>query len=388
VGLLVESEIALLSKLTVLEIGDNIAAPACSSILAGLGARTIKLEPPRVGDSARTIPPFFGDVVDINSSEIFGFLNAGKQSITLDLSKTSSHEFLASLLRHVEIVVDNVTHHARYGGFYTDDWLRQARANLIICHISPFGRTGPRSAWVAHDINIAAASGFSQTMGLPDREPLSLPQATIGLNTGTYAAAAVLAAVLDQSGPAPEIDPDSRTSIDISEEEAMLAVHTASDIVARALGGNELRRQGSVQSSDKFVHENLPCADGMAHVSFVVAEQRHNLLRLLGEAAETDQSSVEHVKAAVESWLAQRSRAAILAAEIANNIGVVPVLDAHQFAAYVNPDPQPTFVPLGDPLTRKPRRGPTLGQHNSRIWQQQIGLSVDLVQQMFATGLI
>ena len=49
-----------LAGLTVVEIGQNIAAPAATQVLADMGARVIKIEKPEGGDDARIWGPPFG----------------------------------------------------------------------------------------------------------------------------------------------------------------------------------------------------------------------------------------------------------------------------------------------------------------------------------------
>ena len=67
--------------LTVVAIEQAVAAPFCSSRLADAGARVIKIERPE-GDFARG----YDDVV-AGQSSYFVWLNRGKESLVLDLTK-------------------------------------------------------------------------------------------------------------------------------------------------------------------------------------------------------------------------------------------------------------------------------------------------------------
>ena len=51
----------ILGDITVLELSHGISGAYCGKLLAGLGARVIKVEPPN-GESDRDMPPFAGDV--------------------------------------------------------------------------------------------------------------------------------------------------------------------------------------------------------------------------------------------------------------------------------------------------------------------------------------
>src|SRR5438128_3438667 len=70
-----------LEGLLVLALEQAVAAPFCSSRLADAGARVIKVERPE-GDFARG----YDDVV-AGESSYFVWLNRGKESLVLDLTK-------------------------------------------------------------------------------------------------------------------------------------------------------------------------------------------------------------------------------------------------------------------------------------------------------------
>jgi crotonobetainyl-CoA:carnitine CoA-transferase CaiB-like acyl-CoA transferase len=372
-----------LAGVTVLEIGDHVSAPTCGAILADLGAAVIKLEPPRHGDSARTLGPFADGVVDLEHSAMFAYLNAGKRSVTLDLTAPSAAGFLRGLLPGIDVDVDNVTHRPEFGGRYGDAWLREGNDNLVIARLSPFGRSGPRAGWTGHEISISAASGFSATMGTAEREPLALPDAVVGGNAGLYCAAAILVAVLGGA--------QGGESIDVSEEEALLATHTASDVLGWALARGRPRRDGSRQTGDRFIHENVACRDGMAHISMVIPEQRRNLAAVVAAHApelrpRLDPDDVDGFADVVREWLPTMTQAELLALELEHNIGVLPVLEPTRFHDLIDtgrPDP---MAILRDPLA-PPRPAPTLGQHNAEVWGALPGVTQEVLIGMFQTGL-
>ena len=73
-----------LSHLTVLDLTVNVPGPFCSMILADMGARVIKVEPPG-GDPLRHSPGMWAS------------LNRGKQSVVLDLKTEGARELLGRL---------------------------------------------------------------------------------------------------------------------------------------------------------------------------------------------------------------------------------------------------------------------------------------------------
>jgi crotonobetainyl-CoA:carnitine CoA-transferase CaiB-like acyl-CoA transferase len=374
-----------LAGLRILEIGDYASAPACGAVLAHLGADVIKLEPPRHGDSARTLGPFLDGIPDLDHGTAFRYLNARKLSVTLDLTTPSALPLLAKLLTHMDVVVDNVTHEPRFAGRYPDHAMLAANKRLVRAHLSSFGLSGPRAGWTAHDLSLSAASGLSNTLGLTHREPLALPVMSAGINCGLYAAAAVLVAVLGGAHL------EAGESIEISEEEALLASHTASDLLGWALARGRPRRDGSRQTSDSFMHENAPCRDGMAHLSMVIPEQRRNLARVIAERAPSlvpllDPDDIDAMAVVVKRWLPTMGQDELLKLELAHNIGVLPVLEPARFhelldtpwsAASVLPDPRAVTA-----------RVPSLGEDNAAVWGELVGVGTDELAALFETGVI
>ena len=69
-----------LSGITVVDVSRILAGPYCTMLMAEMGARVIKVEPPGKGDDARAYGPFRA-----GTSAYFASVNRGKQSIALDL---------------------------------------------------------------------------------------------------------------------------------------------------------------------------------------------------------------------------------------------------------------------------------------------------------------
>ncbi len=76
-----------LEDITVLDLTHVLAGPFASTGLALLGAKIKKVERPGIDDDTRGFPPFVGE-----DSAYFSALNAGKQSIALDLHDDSERE--------------------------------------------------------------------------------------------------------------------------------------------------------------------------------------------------------------------------------------------------------------------------------------------------------
>ncbi|MGE3150770.1 MAG: CoA transferase, partial [Pseudorhodoplanes sp.] len=81
-----------LSGLLVIAVEQAVAAPTCTCKLADAGARVIKVERPE-GDFARG----YDDVVQ-GESAYFVWLNRGKESVALDLTRPESKALLERMI--------------------------------------------------------------------------------------------------------------------------------------------------------------------------------------------------------------------------------------------------------------------------------------------------
>ena len=96
----------ILGDLTVLELSQGIPGAYCGKLLAGLGARVIKVEP-REGEAGRLLAPFAGDTPHLERSAPFLYLNTAKESITLDLAETEGQAAFRRLVSWVDAVVES-----------------------------------------------------------------------------------------------------------------------------------------------------------------------------------------------------------------------------------------------------------------------------------------
>ena len=90
-----------LDGVRVLDFTTTIAGPYCARMMADLGAGVIKIEAVD-GDMMRTRPPLRD-----GASSSFGQLNAGKQSIVLDLKRKEAREIVLRLAATADFLVEN-----------------------------------------------------------------------------------------------------------------------------------------------------------------------------------------------------------------------------------------------------------------------------------------
>lgn len=157
-----------LARLRVIELGEGVPGPFCGKLLAGLGAEVIKIEPPGTGEPGRRVAPFPSDTPHHEHSGLFLHLNTRKKSITLDWRSATGYRLLKRLVEDADVLVENL------GPGRSPDYADLAEANprLVMTAISYFGMDGPYSRYQGSEIVAYALGGYMMLTGEPDREPL------------------------------------------------------------------------------------------------------------------------------------------------------------------------------------------------------------------------
>ena len=96
------------SGISIIELGVNVSASACTKLMAALGADVIKVEKPGGGDPARRMGPFPDDVPHPEKSGLFLYLNMGKKGITLDISRRDGQRIFQQLVEKTDIIVEDL----------------------------------------------------------------------------------------------------------------------------------------------------------------------------------------------------------------------------------------------------------------------------------------
>src|ERR1700758_1462776 len=91
-----------LEGILVVALEQAVAAPMCSCRLADAGARVIKIERPE-GDFARGY-----DALAKGQSSYFVWLNRGKESIVMDLTKDDDKGLLEVMLARADVFIQNL----------------------------------------------------------------------------------------------------------------------------------------------------------------------------------------------------------------------------------------------------------------------------------------
>lgn len=184
-----------LSGVRIIAVEQYGAGPFATQHLADLGAEVVKIENFREGgDVGRLVGPhFFGE----GDSHFFEAFNRNKSSFTLDLKQQGAREVLHDLVASSDAVFNNLRGDlpAKLGLTYAQ--LKQANPAIVCAHLSAYGRSGSRAAWPGYDYLMQAEAGYLSVTGDPDSPPARFGLSIIDLMTGTTAAMALLAGLLE-----------------------------------------------------------------------------------------------------------------------------------------------------------------------------------------------
>ena len=204
-----------LAGLTVLDLTLALAGPFATFLLAGLGARVIKIENRESPDPCRENPPYLGrDGVSLGRARpddvSVSALNRlrGKYGVTLNLKQPGARDVFADLVRQADIVVENFSAGTldRLGVGYS--FARAINPRVIYCSVSGFGATQAPGTGKAMDNIIQALSGLMMTSGSPEDPPVRVGVPVADLVAPVFGVVGILAALRQReaSGSGQHVD--------------------------------------------------------------------------------------------------------------------------------------------------------------------------------------
>jgi crotonobetainyl-CoA:carnitine CoA-transferase CaiB-like acyl-CoA transferase len=164
-----------LHGIKVLDLTQALFGPYCTMLLKDLGAEVIKVERPPGGDMARGNGPFVRGM-----STYFLSLNRGKKSLTLNMESQAGKELLLSLIRKVDILVENFKPGTMEKLGLSYAVLKQHNPRIIYVAGSGFGQYGPYAPKPAFDIIVQAMGGILSYTGEGPGRPPVRPGASYG----------------------------------------------------------------------------------------------------------------------------------------------------------------------------------------------------------------
>jgi crotonobetainyl-CoA:carnitine CoA-transferase CaiB-like acyl-CoA transferase len=405
-----------LTGVTVIDITTALAGPYATLVLAGLGARVIKVENPAGGDTCRHNPPYVGEdgvrlarqsADDMSVSSLNRLRN--KLSVTLNLKHPRGRDVLRDLLVGADVLVENFSRGVldRLGVGYA--WARGVNPRLVYCSITGFGSAGDDDSGKAADTIIQALSGVMYTSGREGEPPVRVGFPLADLTAPLFGVVGVLAALHQ-----------ARTTglgqhVDVSMLGALTSLLTDEPFDALKPFGVPTRTGPTMPRLSPF--GVFKATDGYVAICAFTDPHAHALFVAMGapELCEDPRSAtrdgrVRHaqvVDARVEAWTSARTVGQVLVALEPHRVPCAPVRqlsDAIRDPRVMSrgdtvPLSHPTFGQVADligtglPVTFSnaaagfQHSAPTLGQHNLDVYGG-LGYSENRIADLRRDGVI
>ncbi|MGF6768451.1 crotonobetainyl-CoA:carnitine CoA-transferase CaiB-like acyl-CoA transferase [Paraburkholderia sp. GAS199] len=299
-----------LAGVRVLDLSNVLAGPFCAYQLALLGAEVIKIEHPEGGDLARRLGAD-KHASARNMGASFVAVNAGKQSVTLNLKDPRGKEILRDFVRNADVLVENFRPGVMTRLGLDFDALREVNPKLVYCAISGFGMNGEFSKRPAYDQIIQGIAGVMSVTGDAHSAPLRVGYPVSDTVGGLTAAFGICAALLD-----------ARTTghgrmLDVSMLESTLA--TMGWVVSNYLNAGVTPEPMGNENFTAAPSGTFATGDGPLNIAANENKQFASLCHLIGRADLLDDARFSErnarkvnraaLKAEIESALASDSAA-------------------------------------------------------------------------------
>jgi len=184
-----------LQGVRILDLSHSLAGPFASMLLANLGARVVKIEPP-AGDETRTWGPHVK-----GESAYFISTNRGLKSVCIDLKMKDGQRIVHELARDSEAVIENFRPGIAEKLSVDYQELTKYNPRIVYCSIKGFGSKSHYSSRGAYDLIIQGMSGLMATTGEEGRPPVRVSFALFDVMTGMLSGIYVLATLLGGDRP-------------------------------------------------------------------------------------------------------------------------------------------------------------------------------------------
>jgi formyl-CoA transferase len=160
-------ELAALSGLKVLELGQLIAGPFAAKTLADFGAEVIKIETPDSGDPLRK-----WRMLKDGTSVWWQVQSRNKRSLALDLRTPEGQDLVRKLASEADVLIENFRPGALEGWGLSPEALMASNPRLIVLRISGYGQTGPYRNRPGFGVIGEAMGGLRHLTAEPGRVPV------------------------------------------------------------------------------------------------------------------------------------------------------------------------------------------------------------------------
>ncbi|HLN85766.1 MAG TPA: CoA transferase [Candidatus Limnocylindrales bacterium] len=394
---------SLLSGYRVLDLSSSMGS-FCGKVLRDLGMEVIKIEPPG-GDGGRLEPPFARGHAHREGSLRFAYLNAGKKSVTLDITNDRGRKIFLDLVAKSDVVIETfapgylAAHNLGY------EQLLDKQGKLILVSLTGFGQDGPYAHYQAPDIVGNAMGALLYISGDPSMTPCNPPETQAYYYASLMACYGTMLALWQREmrGFGAWIDASMQASMALHEH---VAFNFSSD-------GRVMKRAGS-QHQHNAPANLFQCRNGW--IALFVTQTHWPLLLKVWDNhdpalddpkwinSNLRRQNADYINAQVTSFTMRYLKEDL--AELMQKHGIPglpvnspsdfmrdPHIQARGFFSKVTHPVLGTFDAPGSFFTvdgerAGPSPAPLLGQHNHELLCRELALSADDLAALMAEGVI
>ena len=388
----------------VVDAATLAAGPLVATAMGEFGADVIKVEQPGVGDPLRTWGDRKGDI-----GLVWKSMSRNKRCVTLDLRQTEGQDLFHGLLDVSDVLVigNRPSAMARWGIDYES--VHERHPQLVMLHVSGYGRGGPKSDSPGFGTLAEAMSGFAHLTGQPDGPP-TLPPFMLADGVAALAATyAVMMALYHR-----DVHGGGGQLVDVNLIEPLARLIESSTLAFDQLGkitgrvGNRFDasapRNAYRTADDKWL--------AISSASPNIAARVYRAIERPDLAENPDyvdsiprQQRAGEVDKLVADWVATRTLAEAMTTFEAASVAAAPIYDAEQLLADEHLAARGTFVEVDDPdlgamtvqapvavMTETPGRiahlGRSLSADSDAVFGDLLGIEPDRLAALRASGVI
>ena len=408
-----------LSGIRICDFTGQLAGAGATKVLAMFGAQVIRVEDRlRQGqwDIFRGNGPWMDERRGINLGGTFNNHNVEKMGVTLDMRKPEASDILRELISVSDVVAENFSKGVldRWGFSY--DEMVKIKPDIIYVSNCGFGHVGPYSEYKTWGPIVQAVSGLTFQSGLAGMPPAGWGYSFMDHTGGYHMAIAILMAVYHRN----------RTGVgqwvDMSCSDGAASLNGPA-ILDYTVNGVPARRPGNPDSNRSIYPRMAPhgiykCSgeDQWAAVAVRNDDDWAALCETMGLSDLASDESLNSVEGRIErhdelderiqNWTESRTPMQVM--ELLQSRGV-PAAAVQHPEDRIEHDPNtkawglfPTVehaemgsarvdgmaVTLSETPATIEKGAPTLGQHNTDVYGDILGMSTDTVLELTDEGVI
>ncbi len=400
-----------LAGLRVLDLSIIVAGGTASSLMADFGAEVIKVERPGSGDPLRNWGPFYNGV-----SLWWKVHSRNKQSITLNMAEPRGQDILKQLAAQADVLIEGFRPGTleRWNLGPSELHAPEVNPGLVILRFSGFGQTGPYKDRPGFGTIAECMSGYIGMTGFPETPPNLPPVPLADEIAGVFGAMAGMMAIYRRDTDRQSGQPGAGQVVDLSLFEPLFRLCIPHLTIYDRLG--EIRERIGNDFPDAAPRSLFRTNDDRwLGLSATSQNTWEGLARAMGFDALLDDPRFANNAARLEnkdalngilqSWLGDRTTGEIMDELIPAGGVVGPVYNSADIMADPHFQQRDDIVEIEDPELGETKMlglvpkfsgtpgelrhmGPMVGEHNSSVYGDWLGLGPDQLTELATEGII